>query len=654
MKKTAARMGIALVLASSLCAAAPARIKDLPKAKDSAQTLFETLRRGEINAAKGLLDRGAAANERNDAGETPLMYAALYSDAAGVKLLLDRGADPNAASSKGVTALMWSVDDIRKVRLLVTAGADVNARSAGGRTPLMIAASRYGSAEVVKFLLSKGAEVNVTDKTFGPPLVPIGAGASTPLLEAAKIDEPATVRWLLEQGADVDAKDRADTTPLAAAVLFGNVENVKLLLAKGADVNITTKGGWTPLMYAAIRGNLEVLRLLLDRNARVNATDPSGSTALMWAAYSEYGDPKPVALLLKAGADPEIRNKAGETAHTWALRRGNTAAVKLLGGAAETVSLAAPEAGGEDRTLRTSVEKAIAALQSSQPQFLKVSGCVSCHHQFVPSMAFGAARQKSLHVDEKIAEAQVKATMGMAAAFKDSLFELADAMPDMNVTGSYALIGLAAEKKPAGRITDALVINLAAKQAPDGHWFVWGFRPPIEAVGDIVPTALALRALQLYAPEGKRAEYAGRVDKAREWLLAATPQTNQERALRLMGLVWSNARRQAIDLAASELAATQREDGGWAQLDNLASDAYATGQAMVSLHVSGMTQVFSVYRKGVNFLRSTQAADGTWRVKTRSFPIQVLRDSGFPHGNDQWISASGTAWAAMALTAAVE
>jgi ankyrin repeat protein len=654
MTKIAAGMGIAVVLASTLGAAAPVRIKELPKTKDSGQTIFEALRQGDLNGAKSLLDRGASANTRNDAGETPLMYAALYSDAAGIKLLLDRGADPNAASAKGVTALMWSVDDIRKVRLLVTAGADVNAKSGGGRTPLMIAASRYGSAEVVKFLLSKGAEVNAVDKTFGPPLVPIGAGASTALFEAAKIDEPATVRWLLEQGAEVNSKDRAETTPLAAAVLFGNIQNVKLLLAKGADVNIATKAGYTPLMYGAIRGNVEVMRMLLARNADANARDQAGNTALMWAAYSEYGDPKPVALLLKAGADPDIRNKAGETARMWALRRGNTAAVKLLGGAAEPVSaVASPAGGGEEWNLRTSVEKAIAALQSSQPQFVKVSGCVSCHHQFLPSMAFAAARQKSLYVDEKIAGFQVKATMGMAGAFRDSLFELADGMPDMNITGSYALIGLAAEKKPADRNTDALVIHLAAKQSPDGHWIGWGFRPPLET-GQIEPTALSMRALQLYAPEGKRAEYARRVEKAREWLLAATPLTTQERALRLLGLVWSNAPRQAIDRAAAELAATQREDGGWAQLDNLTSDAYATGQAMVALQESGMTPVFSVYRKGVSFLRSSQAADGTWRVKTRSVPVQVLRDSGFPHGNDQWISASGTAWAALALTAAVE
>ncbi|HBY59847.1 MAG TPA: hypothetical protein DEH78_08475 [Solibacterales bacterium] len=41
--------------------------------------------------------------------------------------------------------------------------------------------------------------------------------------------------------------------------------------------------------------------------------------------------------------------------------------------------------------------------------------------------------------------------------------------------------------------------------------------------------------------------------------------------------------------------------------------------------------------------------DGSWMVRTRASPVQVFKDSGFPHGRDQWISAAGTSWAAMAL-----
>jgi hypothetical protein len=57
-----------------------------------------------------------------------------------------------------------------------------------------------------------------------------------------------------------------------------------------------------------------------------------------------------------------------------------------------------------------------------------------------------------------------------------------------------------------------------------------------------------------------------------------------------------------------------------------------------------------VYAKGVKYLLGTQAADGSWHVKSRSIWIQPYFESGFPYGTDQWISVAGTAWASMALS----
>jgi len=59
------------------------------------------------------------------------------------------------------------------------------------------------------------------------------------------------------------------------------------------------------------------------------------------------------------------------------------------------------------------------------------------------------------------------------------------------------------------------------------------------------------------------------------------------------------------------------------------------------------------YQKGVGFLLRTQFPDGSWLVRTRSFPVQMPKDSGFPHGRHQWISAAGTSWATMALLLAL-
>ena len=53
----------------------------------------------------------------------------------------------------------------------------------------------------------------------------------------------------------------------------------------------------------------------------------------------------------------------------------------------------------------------------------------------------------------------------------------------------------------------------------------------------------------------------------------------------------------------------------------------------------------------VDFLLKQQLSDGSWFVRTRAIPIQPLFDGGFPHGPDAFISAAGTNWAALALTA---
>ena len=89
----------------------------------------------------------------------------------------------------------------------------------------------------------------------------------------------------------------------------------------------------------------------------------------------------------------------------------------------------------------------------------------------------------------------------------------------------------------------------------------------------------------------------------------------------------------AIRKAASALIARQRADGGWGQIPTLASDAYATGQALTALAESGaMKPTDPAYKKGVRFLLGTQLEDGSWHVRSRAVPVQPYFDSEFPHG----------------------
>jgi squalene cyclase len=111
-----------------------------------------------------------------------------------------------------------------------------------------------------------------------------------------------------------------------------------------------------------------------------------------------------------------------------------------------------------------------------------------------------------------------------------------------------------------------------------------------------------------------------------------------------------NPDNEVIKKLSRELIREQRTDGGWAQIPALDSDAYATGLALVAMRqAAGLAVTDQAYKRGIEFLLKTQLEDGSWYVRSRAIALQPYFEGGFPHGNDQWISAAATNWAAMAL-----
>lgn len=134
-----------------------------------------------------------------------------------------------------------------------------------------------------------------------------------PIVQAAADDDIETVRQLIYQGADVNAKESnaSGSTALHFAVENGNYELVELLLNSGAKVNIRNEEKRTPLLMLEFDTSADLIRLLLNHGAKISATDEEGNNALHRAA--ENDDPQVIELLLREGIKINSRNKEGET-----------------------------------------------------------------------------------------------------------------------------------------------------------------------------------------------------------------------------------------------------------------------------------------------------------------------------------------------------
>ncbi|MDD5773688.1 MAG: ankyrin repeat domain-containing protein [bacterium] len=148
------------------------------------------------------------------------------------------------------------------------------------------------------------------------------------LISAAEKGDINTVKQLLDQGADINVKDRNGITALITAVWNSYTEIVKLLLEKGADVNAKDDYGRTVLMKAVEDGNIEIIKLLMDKGADINKKDIDGNTALILAG--SFNRLEAVTLLLEKNADINIKNDEGFTAFTWASEGGYIEIVKEL------------------------------------------------------------------------------------------------------------------------------------------------------------------------------------------------------------------------------------------------------------------------------------------------------------------------------------
>ncbi len=302
--------------------------------------------------------------------------------------------------------------------------------------------------------------------------------------------------------------------------------------------------------------------------------------------------------------------------------------------------------------IRTAVLRALPPLQKSLVVYAEKRDCFSCHNQAVPLAALRVARSRGLAIDEDAFDGAVALTLVDLESVLDH-YRQGRGQPGGATRAAYALWALETGDQQPDETTAAVTGFLLKHDRNGDHWTTSAQRVPMEA-SHFTTTAMTLRALRLYGTSGQAEAVKRRVDQARTWLARAKPVDTEDRVFRLWGLKYAAASAQEISAATQQLLATQRADGGWGQIDELASDAYATGSALVALHEAGGLRTDDLnYRRGLAFLVHSQKADGTWFVASRSKPSQPYFESGVPYRKYQFIAVAASGWATAALALAL-
>lgn len=175
-------------------------------------------------------------------------------------------------------------------------------------------------------------------------IVAPGYSKGAPLITlAARSGSVEVLQYLIQAGADVNARTSYDETALMLASFFmsdeegrgGSYEQheavARMLVDSGANLE-AARGGYTPLSYAAYQGRVRTIRFLLARGARVDGSIQNGvtylPTPLMMATM--MGHEESARLLLEAGANPQLRVAAGSTAMEFARKYRQTHLYQML------------------------------------------------------------------------------------------------------------------------------------------------------------------------------------------------------------------------------------------------------------------------------------------------------------------------------------
>lgn len=194
--------------------------------------------------------------------------------------------------------------------------------SFAGSTPSLIDLAGQGNVTAVKQALEQGADIEQRDKS-----------QRTPLMAATQENQVEVARLLIEKGADVNARDSIEDTPYLYAGARGLQEILLMTLNHGADIKSLNRYGGTALIPASERGHVGTVQTLIDAGVPVDHVNRLGWTALIEAIILGDGSDKYaqiVTKLIKGGADVNLADGKGQSPLTLATQKGYRNIIEIL------------------------------------------------------------------------------------------------------------------------------------------------------------------------------------------------------------------------------------------------------------------------------------------------------------------------------------
>jgi hypothetical protein len=302
--------------------------------------------------------------------------------------------------------------------------------------------------------------------------------------------------------------------------------------------------------------------------------------------------------------------------------------------------------------VQKSVERSLKYLQAESTSWLNVRKCAACHHVALPLWSMIEAERQGYSVDKKFVTETADRTLGSREKMIGSrILPDPKGKPDTRPGSNMGIVFVAI----AGRALPSLSegqkqsLKLIAKEIPkkqqkDGSWKSVDDRIPINE-SPATDTAWSIMAMEAGTDASKPSPEREALAKAKAWLDGQVPTSLQTKVFKIWMALREKKTRAELQPSLDELLALQQLNGGWRQVPEMASDAYATGQTLYVLSLAGYTAHEPQIKRGIDFLIANQKPDGSWPMISRS----TLGPKRVPTKLLTPITCAAGSWATLSL-----